>query len=98
MNIVSKYGLNPKKEIQRIKLPRDSRILSVIVQHEYIYFYVEQDANALIWSFNDCEHFKSVEFAVFRDCRSFNVDDYQFLGTVVLDFGNSIYHVFYRDV
>ena len=98
MRVVAKYGLSPKKEHQIMQLPRNSRILSVVVQHEYIFFYVEQDANTLEWPYSDCEYFKPVEFAVFKDCRSFGVDNYQFLGTVVLDFGNNIYHIFYRDV
>lgn len=98
MNIVHKYGLNAKEETQKILLPKKSKILSVVVHHESIYFYVEQDANALRSSYQNSEDFKTVEFAIFRDSRSFTVDGYQFLGTVFLNFGNSIYHIFYRDI
>lgn len=98
MNIVRKYGLSTKKECQIILLPKDSRILSVIVQQENIYIFVEEDCNANQFSYSDCKHFRTVEFAIFKDCRHFPVDNYQFLGTIVFEFGNQIYHVFYRNV
>ena len=94
MNIVKKYGLSRKREIQQLGLPEKARVLSVVVQQEDLYVFVEEDANASIHN----DHSQEVEFAIFKDCRVFAVDDYQFLGTVVLEFGNSIYHVFYRNV
>lgn len=98
MNIVAKYVLNHNKTIQQIRLPKPSRILSVIAQHDNICIYVEEPPAAKMWLRSDCKHFKSVEFAVFMDNRSVYVEDYQFLGTVALDSGNKIYHVFYRDI
>ena len=98
MNIVAKYGLSSKEEVQRVQLPINSRILSVVAQHENIFIYVEQDVNAQLPPHRSLVDFRTVEFGIFKDCRSFAVDDYQFLGTVILNFGNSVYHVFYRDV
>ena len=94
MNIVRMYGLDSKKELQTIGIPKEARILSVCVVHEEIKVAVEEDVNAHL--FRDC--YKTIEFAVFKAARKFYVDSYNFLGTIVLDFGNTIYHVLYRNV
>lgn len=88
MTIVTSHGLS-KKETQSYLLPKNSRILSVYVKQENIYVSIEHDVNADMFS-------QRVEFAVFKEGRHFNVNGYNFLGTVILNFGNTIYHVFYK--
>ena len=46
-NIVRKYGLSKNREIQKLGLPKKARILSVVVQQEKLYVFVEEDANAI---------------------------------------------------
>lgn len=94
MNVVRSFVLSKDEELKVVTIPKDARILSVCVIQENMHISLEEDVNA--------NHIKDeqqkVEFAVFKDGRHFYIDDYQFLGTVVLDFGNTIYHVFYRNV
>ena len=94
MNVVRMYVLDTGKETQKLVLPEKSRVLSVCVKQETIYVSVEEDVNANMRR----SYYHTVEFAVFKEGRYFHVDDYQFLGTIVLEFGNTIYHVFYRNV
>ena len=97
MNIVRTYALDKEKEKQVLLLPKNSRILSVCVIHEQIKVFVEEDANAITYS-HILERFHEVEFAIFYEKRYFYVDDYNYLGTLLLNYGNNIYHVFYRNV
>lgn len=92
MNIVSVFFLDYNKEKQCIGLPKNSKILSVCVKKERVYISVEHDVNALVY-----RDYHSVEFAIFREGRHFYTNGYTFLGTVILEFGNSFFHVFYRD-
>ena len=62
--------------------------------HESIYVFVEENDT----DYNSEANTQKVEFVVFKNGRNFCIDDYEFLGTIVLDLGNSIYHVFYRNV
>ena len=94
MKDVRMYVLDTDKTKQKIVLPEKSRILSVCVKQETIRVSVEEDVNAHIK--RDCYH--TVEFAVIKEGHYLYVDDYQFLGTIVLEFGNTICHVFYRNV
>ena len=97
MNIVRMYGLGQKEETQIISIPKNAKVLSVCVIHERLKVAVEEDVNAIAFPTLK-ENLRDVEFAVFNEKRHFDVDDYQFLGTVVLNWGNTIYHVFYRNV
>lgn len=90
MSIVTIHGLS-KKQLQLCSLPEGSQVLSVIVKQEHIYISAMHDVNAKGFG-------KRIEVAMFPDGRYFHVDGYTFLGTIVLDFGNTIYHVFYREV
>ena len=94
MNIVRMYGLSKEKELQKISIPKEARILSVCVIHEHIQVAVEEDVNAPFHQ----DRAQTIEFAIFKGTRHFYVDDYTFLGTILLEFGNTIYHVFYRNV
>ena len=89
MTIVSLHGFSSRIERQTYLLPKGSRILSVCVKQEHIYISVEHDANAKMLE-------EPVEFVILKEGRRFNVEGYHFLGTIVLDFGNTIYQVFYR--
>ena len=90
MSIVTIHGLS-KKQLQLCSLPEGSQVLSVVVKQENIYISAMHDVNAK----NFC---KRVEVAIFPNGRFFHVDGYTFLGTIVLDFGNTIYQVFYREL
>lgn len=94
MNVVRSFTLSKDKELCEKTIPKDARILSVCVIKENIRIFFKEDVNAHYIKTDK----QKVEFAVFKDGRQFYIDDYEFLGTVVLDFGNSIYHVFYRNV
>lgn len=94
MNVVRMYGLNNEKELQKIGIPKEARILSVSVIHEHIQVAVQEDVNALFHQ----DRSQTIEFAIFNGNRHFYVDDHTFLGTILLEFGNTIYHVFYRNV
>jgi len=94
MNIVRMYGLSHEKELQKIVIPKEARILSVCVIHEHIQIAVVEDVNALLHQ----DRSQTIEFAIFKETRHFSVDDYTFLGTILLEFGNTVYHVFYRNV
>lgn len=92
MAIVSLHGLDAKKEKQSVLLPKGSEILSVCVKQENILISVAHDVNAA----GRISDTQSVEFAVIKEGRHFNIEGYHFLGTVVLNFGNTICQVFYR--
>ena len=91
MNIVKRYGL-AKKELQTVSIPKNAKILSVCVVHEHINVFVELDQNNL-YDFS-----QTIEFAIFKDGQYFPTDRYQFLGSVVLEFGNAVYHVLYHTI
>lgn len=94
MNVVRMYGLSREKELQKISIPKEARILSVCVVHEHIQIAVEEEVNAFFHK----NEYQTIEFAIFNENRHFHVDGYTFLGTILLEFGNTIYHVFYRNI
>ena len=93
MNVVRSIALSKDEELREIRIPKDARILSVCVIQEKMLIFIEEDVNT-----KTKDRQQKVEIAVFKNGRHFYVDDYKFLGTVVLDFGNTIYHVYYRNV
>lgn len=94
MKSVTKRALLTTKEIQEICVSNGAQVLSVCVQHECIWVFFEENVNA----YNEFDTSQKIEFAVFKADRQFYTDAFQFLGTVVINFGNDIYHVFYRFV
>lgn len=95
MDVVQMYSLNRGREtVQKKQIPENAQVLSVCVLHEQVEVAVQQDVNAYL----HCDRYKTIEFAMFKPPLQFHVDDYKFLGTIILDYGNSIYHVFYREV
>lgn len=90
MTIVTVHGLS-KKEKQICSLAENAQILSVFVKQEKIYISAKHDVNANWFA-------KRVEFAIFPDGRKFDVEGFNFLGTIILNFGNTIYQVFYREI
>lgn len=95
-DIISMYAFDHKKEVQKRLIPKGAEILSVCVRQETIMIAVKEDVNAYV-NFR-VENMQTVEIAIIGEHRKFNVDEYNFLGTVVLNFGNDIYHVLYRYV
>lgn len=93
-DIISMYAFNNKKEVQKRLIPKGAEILSVCVRQETIMIAVKQDVNA--YTNFQVKNMQTVEIAIIGEHRNFNVDGYNFLGTVVLNFGNDIYHVLYR--
>ena len=93
MNIVRTFGLAQRKELQVIGIPKGAKILSVCVRQEQIKVAIQVDPNEFLHDSS-----QKIEFAIFSEERAFKIDDYNFLGTIVLNFGNDIYHVFYRNV
>ena len=93
-NIISMYAFEHEKEVQTRLLPKGAEILSVCVRQETVMIAVKQNVNAYV-NFR-VENMQKVEIAILNEKRSFDIDDYNFLGTVVLNFGNDIYHVLYR--
>ena len=95
MDVVQMYSLNHGREtVQKKQIPEEAKVLSVCVLHEEVKVAVQQDVNADLQR----DKTKTIEFAMFKPPLRFHVDDYKFLGTIILDYGNSIYHVFYREV
>lgn len=94
MKHIVSFSLSKNEELREITILKDARILSVCVIKENLLLFVEEDVNA---NYQKTEREK-LEIAVIKDGRCFYTDDYQFLGTVVLDFGNAVYHVLYRKI
>lgn len=94
MNVVKKYVLSTENELTELSIARDARIFSACVMHEDLYLFVEANVNENVIKVPQ----RTVEIAVFKDGRYFHIDDYTFLATVVLNYGNDIYHVFYRNM
>ena len=90
--LVSVYGLDLNESTQTITVPKDSKVLGAVVHHEGVGITIEHCADR----FNPVIPKEEIEFAVFQDGRHFYVDDYTYVGTIVLNFGNDIYQVFYK--
>ena len=95
MKIVTSRCLTSDKEIQQVEVSKGARILSVCVKQEKILVFFEEDVNKASYRYDTGQ---VIEFAVFRDGRHFYTDKYEYLGTIVINFGNEFYHVFYRFV
>lgn len=92
-NIVSMYGLT-LLETQRIGLPKGAEVLSVCVRHEQPIVAVKHDVNGRGLKAET----ESFEILILGEKRVCTIDKYKFLGTIVLNYGNDIYNVFYRKV
>lgn len=90
--ITSVYGLDLKDETQTITVPKGSKVLGAFVHHESLGITIEHCCDP----YSSTTPKEKIEFAVFNHKRHFFVDDYTYVGTVILDFGNEIYQVFYK--
>lgn len=89
MKTVYKYDLEPKDE-QEILLPTGAKILSVANQREAMVLYALIDKDI-----RTEEVFKFVVRGTGHPI-DFQVDDYNFLGTVKLMNGTLMFHIFYK--
>jgi hypothetical protein len=78
--------------MERIELPKDSKVLSVINQRENICLY------ALTTDSEDIESYEFYFFGTGWDLHEDILEDLSFLGTVSITHGTLIWHVFYKKV
>ena len=98
MKTIHKYILRLEDE-QKIQLPQDSTILSVVEQYGQLVLYVLKDADAVAGSPADI-----VEVRIYGTGNPISDDlmnlvpEFTFLGTLNTEQGTLIWHVFYRRV
>lgn len=101
-NIIRSYGLDISEK-GSVCIPKGAEILSVGVNKEFnvdkayevVFICVKEEVDAPR-TFAEEECFDEYEFAVVPIKRHFYIDEYKFLGTVILGFGSEIYNVLYR--
>jgi len=91
MNRIYKYELSPTDR-QVLNLPKGTEILSVIDQWNDIVLYALIDENFV----HDTEPFTFIIRGTGHDAGNFKRQNYIFLGTVKLQEGAVMLHVFYR--
>ena len=90
-DVIYKYKLEPEDR-QVLNLPKGAEILSVVEQRDevVIYAFVEED------NISDTEPLTFIIRGTGHDAGNFKRQNYTFLGTVKLEGGALMFHVFYR--